>query len=123
MEDIYQDQREMCVLYGAGYMAVSDDLIIGVADSVRSGVSPIHGLRYMYKDSMAGWFLWTGPWEEREDFFKPMHVRHIRDEFPDLIKYFGLAPGWRFLWSPKADEVWYDHTLLKEEKEDSLRRR
>jgi len=30
------------------------------------------------------------------DFFMPLHVAHINDWNPNIKKYLGLAPGWRF---------------------------
>ncbi|MDP2656448.1 MAG: hypothetical protein Q8P11_02690 [bacterium] len=115
INDIYYEQHQVCLLYGAQCLEVSDDLIVGVSEGVRKGILPIHGLRYMYKDSMAGWFLWTGEWKDDVNFFQPLHVRHLHETAPALVKYLGLAPGWRFLWTPKKDEVWFDTSLLRQD--------
>jgi hypothetical protein len=45
-------------------------------------------------------------------FFLPLHVTHLESRCPEIIKYLGLAPGWRFLVAPDYEDVWYDKALL-----------
>ena len=46
------------------------------------------------------------------DFFKPLHVEHLADWCPEIRKYLGLPPGWRFLIAGDHEDVWYDESLL-----------
>ena len=47
------------------------------------------------------------------DFFQPIHLSHLIEEKHHWLKFLGLAPGWRFLWAPTFEDVWYDPELLK----------
>ncbi len=57
--------------------------------------------------------IWSGEkfWED-PNFFVPLHVKHIEDWVPNISKYLGLAPGWRFLVAGDDEDVWYDHNIL-----------
>ncbi len=41
-------------------------------------------------------------------FFVPMHVEHLEQICPLILKYLGLAPGWRFLIDEDYEDVWED---------------
>lgn len=47
-------------------------------------------------------------------FFEPMHVEHMVELCPHLMRYLGLPPGWRFQVAPDHEDVWFDPTLLVE---------
>jgi hypothetical protein len=106
-------QREICEKYGADYYPSPPDMKIGIALNVREGVRPINGLRHPPKDNATGWYIWAGEELSKDpDFFKPLHVKHLQDWCPEVQKYLGLPPGWRFLISDEYEDVWYDESLL-----------
>lgn len=73
---------------------------------------PIHGLRHPEEKGTTGWYIWTGEYSESEDFFLPMCAEHLLQIRPELIKYFGLDVGYRFLIDKNGHEdVWYDEKL------------
>lgn len=81
----------------------------------RGNNMPINGLRHpIDAGHSAGWFIWAGEqFLEDADFFKPMHVRHLIESYPDALDYLGLPPGWRFLIDDKGyEDVWCDEQLL-----------
>ncbi|MFV1457974.1 DUF4262 domain-containing protein, partial [Bacillus mycoides] len=53
-----------------------------------------------------------------EDFFLPLHVQHIDEWAPEIKKYLGLPPGWRFLIAGDYEDVWYDPNLFDEDLEE-----
>ena len=62
---------------------------------------------------MTGWYIWSGEYVSADlDFFDPLHVFHLNDLCPEIVKYLALAPGWRFLFSPMQEDVWFDEKLL-----------
>ncbi|MFI5125048.1 MAG: hypothetical protein ACHQDF_06975 [Chitinophagales bacterium] len=64
--------------------------------------------------STTGWYLWSGEeFSEDPNFFVPLHVEHLKEWCPEIIKYLRLAPGWRFLIAPNYEDVWEDLTLLE----------
>ena len=112
-EEIRTQQIAVCELYGSPFYESPSNIKVGIAQNVRSGTYPINGLRHPPEGDTTGWYIWAG--EElstMEDFFQPLHVEHLDQWCPDVLKFLGLAPGWRFLVAPGHEDVWYDATLL-----------
>ena len=42
----------------------------------------------------------------------PIHTLHLYEWKPEIIKYLGLPPGWRFLIAPGYEDVWFDPNLV-----------
>ena len=109
-------QLDICKEYNADYLECDTQLISGVADTVREGMVPINGLRHPQENGTTGWYIRAGEnLETGDDFFKSMHTTHLIEKCPEVEKYLGLAPGWRFLINPvsKYVDVWYDDSLLE----------
>ena len=48
------------------------------------------------------------------EFFKPLHVGHLIEDRPIVLKYLGLPAGWRFQIDDKGyEDIWFDESLLK----------
>jgi hypothetical protein len=110
----FKKQKQLCDKYGASFLEVPAHLKLGISLNVKDGVYPINGLRHPPQGDTSGWYIWAG--EELSDdlnFFMPFHVEHVEEWCPDIIKYLGLAPGWRFLFMPGYEDVWEDKTLLE----------
>ena len=108
-------QKEICVKYGADFFASPLDSIIGIAiETFEAPVNPINGLRHPIQQvGCSNWYLWAGDYSDADDFFKPMHVKHLFEICPKALLYLGLPPGWRFLFdSNNYEDVWYDEKLL-----------
>jgi hypothetical protein len=75
---------------------------------------PLNGLRHFPQGDTTGWYIWAGEnFSEESDFFVPLHVKHLEDWCPEIIKYLGLPPGHRFLITNEGyEDVWEDKTLL-----------
>jgi hypothetical protein len=107
-------QKALCSKYGVAYYGCIKDLKVGVSEEVMQGVLPINGLRHPPQGDTTGWYIWAGgeiP-QDDDDFFKPLHAIHLIERCPDIIKYLGLPPGWRFLVAPDYEDVWQDSSLL-----------
>lgn len=90
-------------------------LKVGVAESARQGLLPVHGLRLAPEGDTTGWYVWAGDeLSEDDDFFKPLCVKHLSDWCPAVIPYLGLPPGWRFVLAPGHEDVWFDEGLLRQ---------
>lgn len=111
-----EEQLSVCRKYGAEYVESLDSLKLGVSKNVKSGIAPINGLRVPLEGDTTGWYIWAGEEMGLEpDFFIPIHVQHIDEWVPEIKKYLGLPPGWRFLITGDYEDVWYDSDLLDEE--------
>lgn len=105
-------QKEICKRYGALFCPSPINLKVGIALNVRDGLVPINGLRHSPEGDTTGWYIWAGE-ELSEDpaFFKALHVEHLSEWCPDILKYLGLPYGWRFLLAEGYEDIWYDDTL------------
>jgi hypothetical protein len=108
-------QMEVCNKYNSPFIEAPLDLRIGIALNVRDGIYPINGLRHKPEREITGWFIWAGErFSHNPDFFVPLHVAHLSEWCPNVIKYLGLSPGWRFLIAPPSyEDVWVDKSLLE----------
>ncbi|WNO10388.1 hypothetical protein [Teredinibacter sp. KSP-S5-2] len=107
-------QRELCKKYESDFLSSPNNFKVGIASNIRDGIVPINGLRHPPEGDTTGWYIYAG--EELSDdpnFFKPLHVEHLDDWCPQVKKYLGLAPGWRFLIAGDYEDVWFDDSLLK----------
>lgn len=112
-QDIDEIQEQLCKKYGAGFNKPDGDGMVGIADGIHDR-SPINGLRHPVTDNTTGWYIWAGEYSDKKNFFKPMHIEHVIELYPELIPYLGLPPGWRFLIDPanNYEDVWRDDSLL-----------
>ena len=108
-------QRQLCARHGTVYFPSPASLKIGIADSVRGGELPLHGLRRPPEGDMSGWHIWAGEFSEAGDFFKPRHIGRVETWTPLALKFLGLPPGWRFQVTPDYENVWYDESLWSAE--------
>ncbi len=106
-------QIELCRRFGVPWVASPAHLKVGIAENVRVGLQPLNGLRHPPTGDTTGWYLWAGEHLSTDpDFFKPLHVMHIREWCPRALPFLGLPPGWRFLTADGQTEVWQDLSLL-----------
>jgi hypothetical protein len=112
--EILKEQLEKCKATDTFYTVVEAEHKIGLSDNVLTNAEPINGLRHPASGDMTGWYLWAGEdFSEAEDFFKPYCVRHLLEMKPEVLKYLGLPPGYRFLLDRRGyEDVWYDENLL-----------
>ncbi len=114
------EQEAVCIRYGAVPMAASADRKVGIALNVRDASYPVNGMRHPPEGDTTGWYIWAG--EDLSDdpnFFVPLHVEHLSEWRPEILKFLALPPGWRFLVAEKHEDVWYDADLLNILKPDA----
>jgi hypothetical protein len=114
-KDYILEQKACCAKFNVEWIEADFDLIIGISDNVFSDVIPINGLRHPIEKGTTGWYVWSGEKFNYEDnFFKPYCVKHLIDKKPEILKYLGLPPGYRFLIDNKNyEDIWEDINLLK----------
>ena len=114
MSDIDGMQRETCARYGTGWVAAPRHQMVGVALNVKLPVVPVNGLRHPPIGDSTGWFIWAGEGDPsaEPDFFVPLHVEHLEQWRPEVLRFLGLPPGWRFLTDGAHEDVWEDPGLL-----------
>jgi hypothetical protein len=109
---IQEEQRTLCGQYSAEFTAAPGEVKSGLALSTK-GLLPINGLRNPPTDETTGWYIWCGErYSEDSDFFEPLCTSHIYGDEPEIAKFLGLPPGYRFLLAGDYSDVWYDESLL-----------
>ena len=104
-------QKQICEKYKSKWNPINKKLKIGVGGSDLNA-DPIHGLRHPKDKGTTGWYIWTGEYSESADFFIPICAEHLLQTRPQLIKYFGLDIGYRFLIDKNGyEDIWYDEKL------------
>lgn len=111
----YSKERELiCMKYGAPLVESPENFKVGISRNVKDGLWPINGLRHPVEGNTTGWYIWAGEdFSTDPDFFIPLHVKHLEEWCPMVLKYLSLAPGWRFLVAEKYEDVWEDKSLLE----------
>ena len=109
------EQLRICEKYRLEWVESAPQLKVGIVDNVKNGELPINGLRHAPVGDATGWYIWAGGEPSPSaDFFKPLHVDHVRDWCPAVLPFLGLPPGSRFQIAPGHEDVWYDKSLVKE---------
>lgn len=109
-------QQQVCALNKVAWVPTFPDHKIGIAKNVRLGVLPVNGVRLPAQDDTNGWYIWAGEsMSEADDFFSPLHAAHLAQWCPEIQKFLGLPPGWRFLKANDYEDVWFDPAVLEME--------
>ena len=112
METTEKLQKEICLKYGSSFLPSERDSKVGIALETLNQL-PLNALRHPPEGGNCGWYIWAGEEMSKDpDFFKPLHVSHLKETCPEIINYLGLAPGWRVLLAGEHEDVWYDKELL-----------
>jgi hypothetical protein len=111
LRNIVASQKEVCEKYKADFIPSSEAEKLGLAIE-RLGKLPINGLRHKSENGTCGWYIWCGEEMSQEtEFFKPLHVSHIKEYLPEIEQYLALPPGYRFLIADDYEDVWHDSSL------------
>jgi hypothetical protein len=113
-----EEQIIVCKKYNAPYVEAPSNLKVGISRNVKEGGWPVNGLRHPIDGDTTGWYIWAGEaYSDDPDFFVPLHVEHLKEWRPEILKYLGLAPGWRFLIGENEyEDVWEDPSLVSDYK-------
>jgi len=109
-------QQEVCARNGVVHVAVPQHAHVNVTSKLLEGTHFVYGLRLAPTDDRTGWFFWT------EELFPPLprfsaiQVAEFEERWPEVIKFLGLPPGWRFVVDGYGYErEWEDRSFLNEE--------
>lgn len=108
-----EEQLKICEKFGASPLEPRPHSKAGVAANVTRSAVPVNGLRHPPEGDASGWYLWAGEELSSDpEFFRPVHIEHLNEMRPEVVKYLALPPGWRFLIAGDYEDVWYDESLL-----------
>jgi hypothetical protein len=105
-------QLDTCRKYSCTFLESEPNSKVGLALGTL-GTLPVNGLRHPPTENTSGWFIWCGPeLSEDRDFFSPLHVGHLEEKCPEVLRFLGLPAGYRFLLAGDHVDVWFDPKLL-----------
>lgn len=112
-DHIVDEQKAICKRYKAKFTPTDMESLLGLSSNTDGINIPINGLRHPQEGDTSGWYIWSGKeFTQDKDFFKPMHAKHLKDISPMIMKFLGLPPGYRFLYTGDYLDIWYDPDLL-----------
>jgi hypothetical protein len=89
-------QTEVCRAAGVPFSPPFLSQLVVVSDDLDDVEAPIDGVRYDSPGAMSGWWItengYTGPASD----LKTVHLYHLTQRRPDLIKFLALPFGYRF---------------------------
>lgn len=101
-------QQSVCAKHGAKFVGVHKHSMVRLALG-SLGQQPFQGLRSAPDGESSGWFLWAGQYSTADDFFQLVSYSALFEKCPQVIKYLGLPPGYRFVVDCEGyGEVWLD---------------
>ena len=104
----------VCARFGATPLPCGPGSVVGISENVKSGTTPINGVRIPPEGRTCGWYIWAGEeTSEEADFFVPLHVEHLAEWCPRVVPYLNLPVGWRFLLAPNWEDVWFDAEVAR----------
>ena len=112
---VQEEQKAICYKLKINWNPVDIQSMIAFNNSLFTDRLPINGLRHPETAQINGWYLWSGGDIPQEDnhFFKPLHVEHLLEKRPYVLKYLGLPAGWRFQVDDNGyEDIWYDESIL-----------
>jgi hypothetical protein len=78
MPSLLNEQREICLKFGATFLRSDDQLKIGISRTFDPAPFPINGLRHPPESDTTGWYIWSGENFSTDDgFFVPLHTFHL----------------------------------------------
>lgn len=98
-------QHWVCERYGASFDPFTDDSLVSIAPAILDPNVAVEGTRYEMSGAMAGWFLIDEHFVGSVHDLQIEHARHVAEARPDLVRYFGLPPGWRFFRTATGESV------------------
>lgn len=105
-----EPQKLICEKYDSKWNPINKKLMVGISSNLLS--DPINGLRHPAGKGTTGWFIWTGEYNDNEDFFQPICAEHLLQIRPQIIKYLGLDVGFRFIFDKNDyEDVWFDTNI------------
>jgi hypothetical protein len=110
-KDWQSEQKALCDRFGSQFIPLPSDARVGIALQTMNQ-RPLHGLRHPAHGNMSGWYIWGGEYSTDAKFFQVLHARHFPEQFPNLVKFLGLEPGFRFLTDGEYQDIWFDQSLL-----------
>ena len=82
-----------------------------LSEGVYEGLD-VDAVRYPSPAHMTGWWLTTELYDDNSQSLMNEHCFHLAFKRPELLKYLAFPFGYRFYFSHKKAEIWFDENVL-----------
>jgi hypothetical protein len=98
-------QKAICEKYGMGVFPPEEMIAIAIESL---GKTPAYGTRMeLPEGGDVSWFIHCGEYSAATDFYQPIHVHHVSEMLPLVIKYLCLPTGAKFIIDTQGyEDVW-----------------
>lgn len=100
-----ESQKQLCARYG--FPLHPPEETVAIALSTRDQ-SPIYGTRIpLPENGTISWFIHCGEYSPATHFYQALHIGHLSEELPEVIKYLFLPEGAKFIIDREGyEDVW-----------------
>ncbi len=106
-EPIHPDeaQIEVCKKYGLSVLPPEEMVAIAIESLSQT---PIYGSRVQLPEGgNVSWFIHCGEYSAADDFYKAVHIHHLSEMLPQVLKYLCLPIGSKFIIDTQGyEDVW-----------------
>jgi hypothetical protein len=110
-------QRQVCEALGAPCLPVDVGAALAVGHAEAATPLVLRGLRLRPAGGASGWYVWaeaSGAVEpESLAPLRPTDAAEVAARYPQVTRFLGLPPGWRFELRAGREHVWFDRRLLE----------
>jgi hypothetical protein len=103
-------QREVCARYKSGFAPPIGDQLVVIDEGIYD-IPSVEGSRYAMNADNSGWILIRDGWKKNVDSFVNVHVYHLLERRPDLVRFLALPVGWRFFTDGREETVEFDPSI------------
>ncbi|MCS3431964.1 hypothetical protein [Klebsiella sp. BIGb0407] len=98
-------QKAVCAKYNLP-LSPPEEMVAIALDSLHK--SPIYGTRIeLPENGTISWFIHCGEHSAANDFYQPLHLHHLAETLPEVIKYLFLPAGAKFIIDREGyEDVW-----------------
>ena len=98
-------QKALCAKYNLP-ISPPEEMVAIALGSLHE--SPIYGTRVeLPENGTISWFIHCGEHSSANDFYQPLHIRHLVETLPEAMKYLFLPAGAKFIIDREDyEDVW-----------------
>lgn len=100
-----ESQKALCEKYQLAMLPPEDMVAVAMGSL---GQSPVFGSRVQLSDGEdVSWFIHCGEHSDAADFYQAIHLHHLYEILPQVVKYLGLPVDAKFIIDDEGyEDVW-----------------
>ena len=106
----FRSQTELCFFKNVSPNIPLIGQKIVISREIYHGAE-VNAVRYPSRDHMTGWFLTSNTYNGDINSLLVDHLYHLLKARPELAKFLGLPPGFRFYKDKDEEEIWIDSEI------------